>query len=85
MLEGDGKPKSINLNRILFLFFFLCFAFPLNFFKISLGMSLVLQFHIWRISPSFFSHLLQISLLFIFFVPLYFFVSKTSSIPSFQQ
>lgn len=32
MLEGDGKPKSINLNRILSLpFFFLCFAFPLKF------------------------------------------------------
>lgn len=30
MLEGDGKPKSINLNRILFLFFFvLCFSFKL--------------------------------------------------------
>lgn len=29
-----------------FFFFFLCFAFPLNFFKISLGMSLVLQWHV---------------------------------------
>lgn len=42
MLEGDGKPKSINLNRILFFFFVLCFSFKL-FFLISLGVSLVLQ------------------------------------------
>lgn len=68
MLEGDGKPKSINLNRILF--FFLCFAFPLNFFYFPRHVtgSASGTFHIRRIFPSFLTHLLQISLLLFFFL-----------------
>lgn len=85
MLEGDGKPKSINLNRILFFFFFfvLCFSFKLFFyFPRHVTGSASGTFHIRRIFPSFLTHLLQISLLLFFF---FFFLSKKPAVPSFQQ
>lgn len=84
MLEGDGKPKSINLNRILFLFLF-SFVFPLNFLKISLGMSLVLQWHVLYLENLFLffsSFTLNFSSLFFFNFS---FLSKKSSTQSFLQ
>lgn len=89
MLEGDGKPKSINLNRILFFFFVLCFSFKL-FFLISLGVSLVLQ-----VAHSISGESFPLSLLIYFkflssycFFPFFFsffFLSKKPAAPSFQQ
>lgn len=79
MLEGDGKPKSINLNRILFFFFVLCFSFKLFFFNFPrrVAGSASGTFHIRRIFPSFLTHLLQISLLLLFF-SFFFFPSSFS-------
>lgn len=89
MLEGDGKPKSINLNRILFFFFVLCFSFKLFFFNFPrrVAGSASGTFHIRRIFPSFLTHLLQISLLLLFFSFFFsfFFLSKKPAAPSFQQ
>lgn len=44
--EMESQKALIWIGSFFFFFFFFSFAFPLNFLKISLGVSLVLQWHV---------------------------------------